>query len=292
MSPPGPPKSESGNAPHDGSPVNDRACTGFLQWALPRLERRWAGYRKVQSLVCKRLGRRVRALGLADLQAYRGWLDSYPAEWGELDALLGIPISRFYRDRGVFESLERDVLPALARAAREGSRTALECWSAGCASGEEPYTLAILWRLRLQAMFPGLALHIVATDRDAELLERARVGCYAPSSLKELPADLRAAGFERRNEGSCVRTEYRAISFLRQDLREAMPEGPFDLVLVRNVVATYYSLPVQRAIMSRIAEGLRPGGALVLGIHEALPEGLLGFPPWPGARATYRRSGA
>lgn len=60
--------------------MTDRACTAFLQWALPRLERRWAGYRKVRPLVCKRLNRRLRALGLADLTAYRGWLESHPAE--------------------------------------------------------------------------------------------------------------------------------------------------------------------------------------------------------------------
>jgi len=267
-------------------------CTEFLQWALPRLERRWAGYRKVQSLVCKRIGRRLRALGLADLDAYRGWLESHPAEWRELDALLGIPVSRFYRDRGVFESIERDLLPTLARAAREAQRTTLDCWSAGCASGEEPYTLAILWRLRMQSAFPGLALRIVATDRDAGLLERAHIGCYAASSLKELPADLRDSAFELRNGRSCVRPEYRAVSFLRQDLRAAMPDGPFDLALVRNVVATYYAPAVQRAIMSRVASRLRPGGALVLGIHETLPEDLAGLAPWPGARAIYRKTGA
>lgn len=267
------------------------ACTDFLQWALARLGRRWAGYRKVQHLVCKRLGRRLRILGLADLDAYRAWLESRPGEWPALDALLGVPISRFYRDRGVFESIGRDVLPALARAAREALCPTLDCWSAGCASGEEPYTLAILWRLRVQAAFPGLAVRIVATDSDAALLERARGGCYLGSSLKELPADLRAAAFEARGELWCVRPEYRDVEFLRQDLRAEMPEGPFDLVLCRNVVATYYAPAIQREVLMRIAGRLRPGGALVLGIHEALPEGLAGFVPWPGARAVYRRTG-
>jgi chemotaxis protein methyltransferase CheR len=270
--------------------MKDRSCTAFLQWVLPRLERRWAGYRRVRGLVCKRLARRLRELGLADLAAYREWLESHPAEWAELDALLGIPISRFYRDRDVFEAIEREVLPVLARAAIAGSRTALDCWSAGCASGEEPYTLALLWRLRLQWQYPSLTLRIVATDRDAGLLERARAGCYAASSLKELPTDLRAAGFERRDERWCVRDEFREAPFLQQDLRAAMPEGPFDLVLVRNVIATYYSPAAQRAIMARIAACLRPGGAMVLGIHEVLPEGLPGFAPWPGARATYHRT--
>jgi hypothetical protein len=156
--------------------MTDAECTAFLQWALPRLGRRWAGFRKARRRVAKRPGRRLRAL--ADLDAYRRWLEAHPDEWAELDALLGIPISRFWRDRGVFESIERDVLPALADAARAAGRTALDAWSAGCASGEEPYTLAILWRERLQRAYPQLELRIVATDNDAWLLERARVGCY------------------------------------------------------------------------------------------------------------------
>jgi chemotaxis protein methyltransferase CheR len=269
--------------------VNDGECTAFLQWALPRLDRRWAGYRKVRGLVCKRLGRRLRALGLADLGGYRRWLESHAAEWPELDALLGIPISRFHRDRGVFESIERDVLPALARGAREAPRTPLECWSAGCASGEEPYTLAILWRLRLRPAFPGVALRIVATDYDPALLERARAGCYQASSLKELPTDLRAAAFEARGELWCVRPDCRDVEFLRQDLRAKMPEGPFDLVLCRNVVATYYAAAVQREIMTRIASRMRPGAALVLGVHESPAQVPAGFVAWPGARAIYRK---
>jgi len=271
--------------------MKDAECTAFLQWAAPRLGRRWAGYRKVRRLVAKRLGRRLRALGVPDLDAYRAWLESHPEEWAALDATLGIPISRFYRDRGVFDSIERDVLPALAQAAREAGRNELACWSAGCASGEEPYTLAILWRARLQPAFPEIALRIVATDCDALLLERARIGCYEASSLKELPDDLRAAAFDEHAGRRCVRAEFRSVDFLRQDLREEMPDGPFDLVLLRNVVATYYAPEVQREIIARIAIRMRPVGALVLGIHESLPEGTSGFVEWPGARAVFRWTG-
>lgn len=265
-------------------------CTAFLQWALPRLGRRWAGYRKVWRLVAKRLGRRLRALGLADLEDYHRWLESHPQEWADLDALLGVPITRFYRDRTVFDSIGRDVLPALAQAARDAGCTSLDCWSAGCACGEEPYTLAILWQVRLQPAIPHLALRIVATDCDCQLLERARIGCYEASSLRELSADLRASAFEQRNQLLCVRPEFRAVEFLHQDLRLAMPTGPFDLMLVRNVLATYYAPDVQRATILGIADRMRAGGGLVLGIHETLPDGLEAFVPWPGTRAVYRRT--
>jgi len=278
--------------------MRDAECTAFLQWALPRLGRHWPGYRKPRRLLCKRLGRRLRELGLSDLDAYRRHLLAHEDEWAALDAQCGIPISRFYRDRGVFDSLEREVLPALAAAATSraaiasaaAEHAALDIWSAGCAGGEEPYTLAILWAVRLQERFPKLALRIVATDFDERVLERARAGVFSPSSLKELPPDLRAAGFERADGGWRVRERFRTIEFLRQDLREAMPQGPFDLTLCRNVLFTYYAPPLRERLAARIVERLRPGGALVVGIHESLPADLRGMQPWPGVRAVYRRS--
>lgn len=247
------------------------------------------GYRKVRALVCKRLGKRLHALGLRDLGAYRARLEACPEEWTELDALLGIPISRFYRDRGVFDLLQSQVLPALAHAAIADARTALHCWSAGCASGEEPYTLAMLWQLRLQPMFPQLKMHVVATDLDSTLLARAKAGCYRRSSLRELPTDLLAQAFEPHHDALCVRAPFRTVQFVQQDLRTAMPEDPFDIVLCRNVILTYFAAPMQQHLMRRIASRLRIGGALLIGIHESLPDGVAGVAPWSGARSVYRR---
>ena len=275
-----------------GGALRNADCTAFLRWTLPRLGRSWPGYRKVRRLVCKRLARRLRSLGLTDLEGYRRYLDTHPEERASLDALCSIPISRFYRDRGVFDALGEIVLPALAAAATAQSRTTLDCWSAGCASGEEPYTLAILWAPRLPPRFPQLDARIVATDVDARGLVRARAGRYAASSLKELPEYLRAAGFEPDDGKWRVRDRFRHVAFLQQDLREGMPKGPFDLVLCRNAALTYYAPPVRLAIMQRIAERLRPNGALVVGNHESLPDGLDGVAPWPDARATYRRVAA
>src|SRR5262249_33755531 len=121
--------------------VSDAACVEFLQWVAPRLHLRWAGFRNVRGQVCKRLHRRIRELALPDLDAYRAYLDTHAEEWPAVDALCRVTISRFRRDRGVFDALEHDILPALA--AREPE---VRCWSIGCASGEEPYTLAILTR--------------------------------------------------------------------------------------------------------------------------------------------------
>jgi len=273
--------------------MRDVECVRFLQWALPRMRLHWPGFRKVRGVVCKRVARRRLTLGLADIDAYRALLERDAAEWHVLETLCPIPISRFWRDRAVFEHIEREVLPTLAQAANAAGRAALECWSAGCASGEEPYTLAMLWRLRLQSGFPGLRLRVLATDVDARLLERAALGCYRASSLRELPPELLAQAFERAGELLCVRPEPRAgVEFARQDLRAELPAGSFDLILCRNLVLTYFEPRLQEETMRRMMEHLRPGGALVVGLHEEPPAALEGLAPWPGLRATYRKAGA
>ena len=84
-----------------------------------------------------------------DLPAYRTYVESHREEWDTFDELCRIPISRVYRDRSVFEHLEHEVLPAFAEAAAAQGRNKLACWSPCCASGEDTYTLALLWRLRV-----------------------------------------------------------------------------------------------------------------------------------------------
>src|SRR5512134_2397902 len=139
---------------------------------LKRLGYRPAGFRRVRKRVLRRIERRFRELGLQSLDAYRRYLEGASGERETLDALLNITISKFYRDRALFDYLRREVLPGLQR--KRG-----RCWSAGCASGEEPYTVALL--------APGL--EIVATDRDPVVLERARIGLYRASSLRDLPEE-------------------------------------------------------------------------------------------------------
>src|SRR5262249_55626720 len=148
----------------------------------------------------KKLNERLRELGLPDIAAYRDRLEAHPQEWAVLDALCRITITRFHRDRGVFDHLRRVVLPGLAQRASKRAAEAVRCWSAGCASGEEPYTLRILWERGLPAEHARAQLWIVATDIDARLLERAREGRYPASSLKELPRELLETAIVREGD--------------------------------------------------------------------------------------------
>jgi chemotaxis protein methyltransferase CheR len=252
----------------------------FLQWALPRLGLRWAGYRRVRRQVCRRIARRIAELGLLGLDAYRERLETDSGEWAALVALMPVTISRFARDRAVFDALARDVVPALERSPDRGPGAPLRVWSAGCASGEEAYTVAMLWP----------AAHVLATDVHDAVLDRARRAAYPASSLRELTAAEQERGFDARGGEYVLRAAIAArVTVGRHDLRDPPPDGPFDLVLCRNVAFTYFALEAQRALLGRLADAVRPGGALVVGLHETLPDPPAPFAPWPGVRAAHRR---
>jgi chemotaxis protein methyltransferase CheR len=213
----------------------ERAYLEFWQAVLPRLGLRWPGFRKVRGQVIKRLKRRINALHLQDLAGYAAYLDTHPAEWGVLDAMCRISISRFYRDPGVFATLRETVLPNLAEQVRVSGAPVLRCWSAGCASGEEAYTVQLLWHLCLAEPFPDIQLEIMATDADPHLLERARQGRYSRGSLKDLPPHWLEVGFERCGDDYVVRDTFRErIGFAAQDIRCELPAGPFHLIMCRN----------------------------------------------------------
>ncbi len=265
-------------------------CVAFLQWALPRMRMRWAGFRRVRRQVCRRLKRRVVELGLRDLAGYQRYLASHPEEWSTVDSACRIMISRFYRDHRVFERLGELVLPCLAAGAIDAGEPVLRCLSLGCASGEEPYTLAILWRVELASRYAALDLGIDAIDADERLLERAARGCYRASTLRELPEHWRHGSFEAHGPHWCIDdTTRRCVRFSPGDVRARLPGRQYRLVLCRNLVFTYYDEALQTEILSRIAQRLRPGGALVLGVHEAPPRGQRDFVPWPNAPCSYRR---
>jgi chemotaxis protein methyltransferase CheR len=234
---------------------------------------RWQGFRKVRRQVCRRVSRRIAELGLSRADAYRAYLEANEDEWDVLTGLCRVTISRFWRDRATFDALRDVVLPAL------GPR--VSAWSAGCASGEEPYSLV------LAAAEAGVEIHVVATDVDPVLLERAQRATYAESSLRHLPGELRARAFD---DGR-LRPEFRdPVEFVQRDVLDGPPDGPFDLTLCRNLVFTYFDDERQLEVGRRLADSVRAGGALVVGAHEELPDGLTGFEPWPAARSVYRSS--
>ncbi|AKU93516.1 Chemotaxis protein methyltransferase CheR [Labilithrix luteola] len=269
--------------------MNEGSFVDFLREVLPRFGLDLAGFRNVRSTVKKRLRKRLAELRLADLDAYRAYLTAHAEEWAVLDGMCRIPISRLYRDAFVYDVVAHELLPERAREAKAASRNALRVWSAGCASGEEPYTISAIWRFEVEKAFPDLALEIVATDVDVEMCARARRATYDTTSLREVPAAWRDRAFVPDGDDWRAIHEIRErVNVVREDLRTSYRPGPFDLIFCRNVAFTYFDEPVRRHVTERFAERLHPGGYLVVGKGEVIPETTTAFTSV--APCIYRRS--
>ncbi len=233
---------------------------------------RWPGFRKVRKQVRKRIGRRMQELKLTAISEYQTFLESHPEEWSNLDSFCRISISCFYRNRRVFERLRDRFLPELAEKVQQRNGQIIRCWCAGCASGEEPYTLMLIWKLAVASQFPEASLKITATDVDEQMLERSRRACYPKGSLRELPPDWVKTAFESSDDEFELKPENKTdVEFLRQDIRQEQPPGPFDLILCRNLVFTYFDESLQREILTHIENRLFSDGILVIGKKETLP---------------------
>ncbi len=230
-------------------------------------------------------------LRLTRFTDYQAYLLDHPSEWPILDSLCWIAISRFYRDRALFQSLEVAILPALAERAAAHGQHKLTCWSLGCASGEEPYSLAILWNLAVAPRLPeGMTLDVLATDIDPQAIERGKQGCYGPSSVKDLLAPWREQAFVPTASGLCLKPEHKKlVTFQEQDVRRGMPEGPFDLILCRYLIFTYFDVALQQRLLAQIMDRLHGGGALVIGTTDVLPTPFAQLEPWPGCKLVYRK---
>jgi chemotaxis protein methyltransferase CheR len=269
--------------------VSDSDYVRFLQWALPKIRLRWPGFRKVRGQVRKRIARRLEDLGLSDIASYRGYIETHPEEWPLFDTFCRISISRFYRDRAVYDWLRGRILPELARTATRRGDGVVKVWSAGCACGEEPYTLAILAATSESSHVRDVRLKVIATDANRRLLERARAARYPPSSLKDVPNDWRSRAFQPHGEFFVVRPEFREpVEFFEQDIRYQIPGGPFDLALCRYLVFTYFDESLQRELLGRILERIRPGGIFVVGKRETLPSGDWQLSPYGHNLPIYR----
>jgi chemotaxis protein methyltransferase CheR len=239
-----------------------------------RLRLRAEGYRRVRGTVEKRLRRRVSELGLSSFVEYEVYLREHPAEWAWVEPRCRITISRFGRDRAVYERLVRVHLPACAAAARARDQDVLRVWSAGTASGEEAHGVAIAWELSLQARHPGLRLEVLGTDADPVVLARAERASYSAGSLRELPEEYRQAAFVPRGGEWVLLDRFRApVRFVQADLRDGCPPGRFDLVLCRNLAFTYFAEAAQRQVTAAMTVALSPAGVLVVGVGENVPEG-------------------
>lgn len=217
------------------------------------------------------IARRSRATGQGDAEGYLQALAEgrLAGEWSALVPLLTIKESYFFRAPQQLAALRRRVLPALI-AARAGQRR-LRIWSAACARGEEPATLALL--LAEDRALDHWDWTILATDLDEEALEGARRGLYGERAVAQVPPDLLARWFSRRGKLYELSPNLRAhIDYRSLNLAQPpydLPESAYDLVLLRNLLI-YFRRPLQGRVVDQVAQHLAPDGYLLLGASETL----------------------
>lgn len=237
-----------------------------------------------RELVYSRLARRLRRLGLSDFETYLARFDG-PAGAEERDHLINALTTNhthFFRESHHFDHV-RDVAVKhwQERAAKTGDRK-IRIWSAGCSSGEEPYSLAMTLADAL-GRSAGWDWKILATDIDTNVLDDARRGEYPKGAVRDVPKRLQSAYLKNSApDGSMVRVQESAKSHLvfnRLNLHGAWPmKGQFDLIFCRNVTI-YFDGPTKNKLVKRFAENLKPDGWLYLGHSESVLGGTAGLQP-------------
>lgn len=230
----------------------------------------WSGYRKVRKGVKKRIARHMLALKCSNMSEYLIELDRSRDVREECDHLMTVSISRFFRDKRMWEFLSGEILPELIEEYHEK----ISVWSAGCASGEEVYSLKILLGPLFSTSGPSPELNITATDMNPFYLERAMTGFYPASSLKEIPQGLRSYYFhtEERSESYRIKDSLReGITWQKLDLLSGTLDTQFQLIFLRNNLLTYYQDEIKREALKKVLTSLYPGGFLIIGSHETLP---------------------
>jgi chemotaxis protein methyltransferase CheR len=241
---------------------------------IRRLVRERLGIALTQSkreLVYARLSRRLRALKLRDFRAYLERIESGDAE--ELQHFcnaITTHLTSFFRERHHFDFLAQQLLPALERC--DGGTRRMRLWSAGCSTGEEPYSIAIVLLEHMRYLC-NWDIRILATDIDTNVLSHARSGRYSMERLERMESERLLRWFERTPDGEqfVVRDELkRLITFKALNLMDEWPmRGPIDVIFCRNVVI-YFDRETQRQIVARMAALQRPDDHLILGHSESL----------------------
>jgi len=221
------------------------------------------------STIMRRLMRRMMVTRNRSMRDYLEHLRTYPEEVGELVKAFLINVTQFFRDPNAFAYLKSDVLPKLIAQARERDHI-LRFWTAGCATGEEPYSLAMLLTDLLGSELLEWSVKIFATDLDEAAINFARRGLYSENLLKGVPAEYRDRFFEHVDHGYRISKMLRQmVIFGQQDLSRSAPFPRIDLVLCRNVLI-YFTPELQDYVLNQFAFSLSPGGYLFLGKAETV----------------------
>lgn len=226
---------------------------------------------KVQ-LVASRLASFIRKSQFDDIASYLAHLESGASEEDMLMFfdLLSTNVTSFFRDKGHYNYLERELFTGLAKGKLMLPGRRLRIWSAGCSTGCEPYTLAMLAHDHMKDL-RGWDVQILATDLSNRAVREAKAGSYKHDVIKDLPRDLLARHFSKHEDRWTVKQHLRQMVSVGQlNLMDSWPmRGPFDVIFCRNVMI-YFDGPARERLVNRFSSLLRPGGIFAVGSAETL----------------------
>lgn len=246
-----------------------------------------------RNLVYSRVSRRLRALGLTSFRQYREYLTANASELESFINAISTNLTKFFREAHHFDHFRTHVAVPFVQVSHGAVGRRLRVWSAGCSTGEEPYTIAVVLKREIRDV-DRHDVRILATDIDTEVIAKGARGEYSANSIDEVPKTYRdsfqSSGGSRGSANVTIGEEIqRLVTFRRLNLMEPWPfSGNFDAIFCRNVMI-YFDAETKSALVERFTQKIRPGGWLYIGHSESL------IGSHPGlrlvGRTIYRREG-
>jgi two-component system, chemotaxis family, CheB/CheR fusion protein len=247
----------------------------------------FTGYKRAS--LERRFARRMQVVECGSYGDYLDFLEVHPDEFAELFNTLLINVTSFFRDEAAWQTLREDVLPDLLE--RRDDDEPLRVWSAGCASGQEAFSVAMALAELVGPESYRDRVKIYGTDIDEEALAYARTAVYTSKELESVPGDLRAKYFEASEAGFAFRNDLRrTVIFGRNNLLQDAPISRLDLLLCRNTLM-YFTAETQARILRHFHFALGEGGAMMLGKSEMMLSHRDAFKPVDIKQRIFRRDG-
>ncbi len=218
-----------------------------------------SGYKRPQ--MERRINSLMRSLKITDYSAYLDLLEREIQHWRKFVDTLTINVSEFYRNPAQWEVLESKILPEML-----AKTNSLKLWSAGCSTGEEPYTLVMI----LLNRFPNASFSLLATDVDDEVMTKAKTGLYNDKSVANLPKFYLTRYFTKQDNTYLIADDVKKrVKFMKHNLLTDVFDRNFDLILCRNVVI-YFTEESKSELYRKFYAALKPGGILFTGSTEQI----------------------
>ncbi|MBW2117970.1 MAG: protein-glutamate O-methyltransferase CheR [Deltaproteobacteria bacterium] len=217
----------------------------------------------------RRIDVRLRTTGVHNYLEYMAVLKKDPSEYDRLFDALTINVTNFFRDKNTYRVIEKTVIPELISSKKRKGKRIIRVWSAACASGEEPYSMAILFHEILGERIGDYLISIYATDIDEKVMEKAKRAEYEAGTFSEVDAKILRRYFNRNLKYSLKEEIKKMVRFKRHDLISDRPLAHLDIILCRNVLI-YFSRDLQIRLFDKFYVALNRDGYLILGKTESL----------------------